>query len=132
MAAKGRSALSAAAGALVLAVVVAAPIAIGTVHASTRAVVGAACAAALLLVVVDRVRQGRSLPLPAPALALAVAVGATALQLVPLPQRLLAVLSPATDDLLSTTLGDYGAHALSLDPQGTAIELGKLAAYLAF
>jgi hypothetical protein len=132
MAGSGRSQLSTAAGVLVLAVVLAAPVALGTVHVATRALVGAAGVAALLLVIVDRARQRRALAIPAPALALLVVVAATALQLVPLPQWLLAALSPATDDLLASSLGDYGAHALSLDPQGTAIELGKLAGYLAF
>src|SRR5512142_184552 len=92
-----RSTLSALAGALVMGLVAVAPVAIGTVHPVTRAVVFAGCALAAGAVWLDRVRRGRSLPLAPPLIALAVCVAATALQLVPLPASVIGAVSPAAD-----------------------------------
>ncbi len=104
-----------------------APLAIGTVHHATRMVVFALSCVALGVALLERARAQRDVQLAPPVYALALAVAATALQLIPLPARLLAVLSPTAADLV----GDQ-AHAVSLDPAATTGELAKLSAYLAF
>jgi hypothetical protein len=110
-----------------------APLAIGTVHPWSRLVVFSVAGILLALVLVERIATGKRLPITVPLVALGIAVAATALQLIPLPSRLLARLSPAAHELFSTTLGaDYGRHALTLDPAGTWSELAKLGAYAAF
>src|SRR3972149_8708096 len=121
-----------AAGTLVLALVVVPPLAIGTVHAMPRAIVFSSCAAALGLLVVERLLLGKRIRVTVPLVALAVAFLATLLQLAPLPPAVVAHVSPAAHETLSMTLGDYGWHALSLDPAGTGAELAKIGAYLAF
>lgn len=67
------------------------------------------------------------LPLFAPGLAVAAAV--VAFQLVPLPPRAIAWLSPGAADLFRRNLAPIGAYPgirpLSLDPGATAMELGK-------
>src|SRR5262249_28984822 len=95
-------------------------------------VVFAGAAIMLAASVGERVRRRGSLVLPPPAVALAIAAAATALQLVPLPEGVLAALSPTTDEVLRAVLGDYGSHPLPRDPPGTVAELAKLAGYLAF
>jgi Tfp pilus assembly protein PilF len=86
---------------------------------------------ALLLTLLDRHLTQKKLSITVPLVALGVAVLATAAQLVPLPARLVAWLSPAAHETFST-LPEYSWHALSLDPPGTAAELAKLLAYAAF
>ena len=126
-----RSTLSAAIGAGVLALPAFAALAIGTVHAPTRTAVFLGSAALLLLVLVERLAGKKQVPVTIPTVALAVAATATALQLVPLPDGVVAVLSPAAYTL-GRALGDGGALPLSLDPPATLAELAKLCAYLAF
>jgi O-antigen ligase len=112
---------------LLIAPVVIAPLAIGTVHRGTRLVVFGLCMLALAAAVAERVHLRRALTLAPPFYALAIAVVATALQLVPVPAHTLAAVSPSMAELV-----DGQAHAVSLDPTATARELAKLAAYLAF
>lgn len=119
-------------GVLLIALVALAPLAIGTVHPATRAVVFAGCALAVALTLVDRLRRGKKISVTVPLCALLVAVLATAAQLVPLPARLVAWLSATTHEVLSTTRGDYGRHPLTLDTGGTWAELAKLTAYAGF
>ncbi|HKA88070.1 MAG TPA: O-antigen ligase family protein [Haliangiales bacterium] len=104
-----------------------APLAIGTVHLGTRMVVFGLSCLALLVALLERARARRHVQLPPVVYAMALAVAATALQLIPLPASLLAILSPATADLVGER-----AHAVSLDPAATMGELAKLSAYLAF
>ncbi len=115
-----------------LVLIVLAPLAIGGVHRPVRIFLFAASAAALLLSLTERWRDRRPLPITIPLVGLGVAFLATAAQLIPLPAGLLASIAPSTHLTLTTTLGDYGFHAISLDPAGTAGELAKLGAYLAF
>jgi Tfp pilus assembly protein PilF len=131
-AARAPSWLRPSAGVLLIALIFLAPLAIGTVHEWTRALVFALAAVLLALTLTERWLARKRVPITAPFIALCVAVVATALQLIPLPASVLRVLSPQADEVFSTTLGDYGAHALSLDPAGTWGELAKLAAYAAF
>src|SRR6187399_645179 len=102
-----RSTLSAAIGAGVLALPAFAALAIGTVHAPTRTAVFLGSAALLLLVLVERLAGKKQVPVTIPTVALAVAATATALQLVPLPDGVVAVLSPAAYTL-GRALGDGG------------------------
>src|SRR5262249_56762335 len=105
---------------------------VGTVHPATRSVVFGGCVVAVALALIAAAGQRRTIGLWPPLAALVVVVLVTAAQLVPLPAAAVGALSPATHDLLETTLGDYDVHALSLDPAATRAELAKLAAYLAF
>ena len=131
-AARPPRALRPATGALLIALVFIAPLAIGTVHEWTRTLVFALAAVLLALTLSERWLAHKRVPITTPFLALVVAVVATALQLVPLPAAVLRLLSPQADEVFTTTLGDYGVHALSLDPAGTWGELAKLSAYAAF
>lgn len=69
---------------------------------------------------------------PAFAIALACVAGGMAVQLVPLPIRLLAAISPSTDAILREYNLAYGAgessrwYALSIDPAATALALAAL------
>jgi len=117
---------------LLLVLMCVAPLAIGGVHRPVRLALFSGAAAALLLSLIERWRDRRPLPVTIPLVALGVAFLVTAFQLVPLPAALLGTIAPATHELLSTTLGDYGWHAISLDPAGTVGELAKLGGYLAF
>ncbi len=121
-----------AAGTILIGTIVFAPLAVGTVHPWARTTVFSMVAVLLVVTLIERIVSGKRIPITAPLLALLVGVTATALQLVPLPARVLSVLSPAAHETLSTTLGDYGTHAISLDPPGTLAELAKLSAYAAF
>jgi hypothetical protein len=114
------------------AVLVFAPLAIGTVHPPTQAVVFVGCALLLALTLIQRRLVGKGLTLTAPHFFLLLAVALTALQVVPLPHALVALLSPRANELFEAALGDYRVHALSLDPTATGTELAKLASYLAF
>jgi hypothetical protein len=113
-------------------VMTAAPLAIGTVHPVTRAVVFLGCAAVLAIVLVQRHLDGKRLVISPPFMGLALAVVLAIAQLVPLPRAIVALLSPHAHELFETALGPYRVHALSLDPWATAEEVTKLAAYLAF
>jgi len=115
---------------LLAAMIVFAPLAIGTVHTETRLIVFVGCAAAFLLTLAERLRAGRRIAITVPAVALAAAAAATALQLVPLPASVVAALSPAGQELFR--LVDDGAHPLTLDTAATGRELAKICAYLAF
>ncbi|MBI4508432.1 MAG: O-antigen ligase family protein [Deltaproteobacteria bacterium] len=120
-------------GVLLLLLIFFAPLAIGTVHPITRAILFVGCAAAIALALFDRFRRGKRVAITIPLVALCVAVGATAVQLVPLPSSIVARLSPHAHEVFGVTLGeDYGWHSLSLDPSGTLAELAKLGAYAAF
>src|SRR5215470_11416286 len=117
-------------GALLIAMIAFAPLAVGTVHEWSRGTVFAAAALAWLAAILQRLRTGKGVDLTVPFAALSVAVVATALQLVPLPPAILRLVSPAADELLS--LRGYDAHPVSLEPAATVAELAKLGAYLAF
>jgi tetratricopeptide (TPR) repeat protein len=126
-----RPGLRRAIGLLLVALVGFAPVAVGTVHEWTRAVVFVGCALALALTLLERRLTGKRLGVTWPLLALALATVLTALQLVPLPAAALAVIVPPTHEVLSLW-GGYAAHPLSLDPPATVAELAKLGAYLGF
>ncbi|MCC6993617.1 MAG: O-antigen ligase family protein [Deltaproteobacteria bacterium] len=117
---------------LLLVLIFVAPLAIGGVHRPVRIALFSGAALALLLSLIERWRDRRPLPITVPLVALGVAFLVTALQLVPLPAALLATIAPATHEVLTSTLGDYGWHAISLDPAGTVGELAKLGGYVAF
>jgi tetratricopeptide (TPR) repeat protein len=120
------------AGSLLTGIIFIAPLAIGTVHAWARTVVFLLVALLLGVTLVERAMSMKRPPLTVPLLALGVAALATAFQLVPLPAAVLRVISPRADEIFSAILGDYGAHAITLDPAGTVAELAKLLAYAAF
>ncbi|WP_368670435.1 O-antigen ligase family protein [Myxococcus sp. AM011] len=93
---------------------------------------GLAGAAAVLAGIGAR-RQGQSLRFPLLAVPLAASVVLCAVQLVPLPQGLLRVLSPeaaALREFALEPLGLTGARPVSLDPSATWRELSKHLAYL--
>lgn len=100
----------------------------------------AVCAmtAAALVAVLPQARSSRSFEGAPPLLTLiAVAAGLTAIQLIPLPAALVAILSPgaadnAADNAATLAREAPGFIALSLDPAGTLVELCKLAGYFAF
>lgn len=117
---------------LIVALLVFAPLAIGTVHPWSRAIVFIGSAAALGLMVAERHLSGKPFRLTFPALPLSLAVVLCAIQLVPLPASVIAAVSPRAHELLQTTLGDYRFHSLTLDVAATLHELGKLTAYLVF
>lgn len=131
MAPGATGALRVAMAVLVLAIPAFAALAIGAVHDTTRTVVFVASALLLLLVLFERLLEGRRLTLAVPAVALAVAAAATALQLVPLPPGVVRFLSPAAAEI-HAGLDEAGLLPLSLDPPATLRELAKICAYLAF
>ena len=128
---QGATALREAIFVVIAAILVFAPLAIGTVHTPTRLAVFAACALAFILTLVERLRAERRIAVTVPTVALAVATIATALQLIPLPASVVAVLSPVTQDLYAQ-VDAQAAHPLTLDTAATVRELAKLGAYLAF
>ena len=102
-----------------------APLAMGGVHAPTRAVTG--CLAVLALVwMAARVRgAGTRLELGLPGVALLILLGWTLLQWVPLPAGLVALVAPATAEAVLATAAALGGpgpgwYAISLDPPRTA------------
>jgi O-antigen ligase/Tfp pilus assembly protein PilF len=110
------------------ALVVAAPLALGGVHPATQIVLSAAALALAATAVVARGRHGvRVVPFVAPAV---IAVGWTALQLLPLPARLVALVSPGAHELRAET-GAGGWMPLTLDVPATVLELVKGFAALA-
>lgn len=117
---------------MVIGLIALAPIAVGSVHTSTRSLVFSLAILALLATLLDRRAKGRPFPITMPLVALAIAFVATALQLVPIPEAVMGAISPAAHDILRTTLGAYGHHPLSLDPSATISELSKIGAYAAF
>ncbi len=125
-------ALRATIGYALVALIAFAPLAIGTVHAWTRALVFHVTGVVVLLTLLERRLTGKRLSVTMPLVALTLGVVCTLLQLVPLPADLVRKLSPAADDIFSTTLGAYRFHALSLDPAATLAEAAKLAAYAGF
>src|SRR5262249_22454223 len=88
-----RSILARTMGIAVAVPLVLAPLAIGTVHLGTRMVVFGLSCLALLVALLERARARRHVQLPPVVYAMALAVAATALQLIPLPASLLAILS---------------------------------------
>src|SRR5689334_1427587 len=109
----------AAEGAALLAVV-AAPLALGTVHVPViLAVTALGCLAGVLLVAGLGDRRIHAGFLPLVLLALCAFVG---LQLVPLPPAMLSLVAPRTHALWLQA-GVQGWHPITLDPAGTALEL---------
>ncbi len=119
-------------GGLLVALVFLAPLAIGTVHPWTRAVVFTTAILTLGLTLADRLTWRKRFPVTVPLVALACAIVATAIQLVPLPAGVVARLSPAAHELYAQTVGDTRWRPLTLDMSGTVAELAKLGAYFAF
>jgi tetratricopeptide (TPR) repeat protein len=123
--------LRSAIGASLVAIIVIAPLAIGSAHTTTRLLLAFAASAVLAATLVERVVTGKRLPIVVPTVALACAVVFTLLQLVPLPPDLLAGLAPITFETLDNTREGWGWHAVSLDPAHSLHELVKVGAYLA-
>ncbi len=89
--------------------------------------------AAAVLAAIGAKRQGQSLRVPLLAVPLAVGAGLCAVQLVPLPNGVLEVLSPeaaALREFALLPLGLERARPVSLDPAATWRELAKHLAYL--
>ncbi len=134
-----RSSSRALAAALLAAVLIGNALLRGGVWWPVQAATAVACAGALLLL--SRHRPSRRQPEEAPrtarmpplVLALVASTALVALQLLPLPPGLLAVLSPAGAELQATALAPVGLwpswRPLSLDPGATGLELAKLAAW---
>jgi Flp pilus assembly protein TadD len=114
-----------------LAVALLAAGAIGTVHETTRLSVFLACALLLALALVARGLSGQRLALTLPHVALAAAATMTLVQLIPLPQGVLRLLSPRAAEVFADA-GLVGPQALTLDVPASLDELAKLTAYLAF
>lgn len=116
------------AGALLIGLVVASPLAFGGVHPP---VLLALLTLGMLTLLASLGRSGRSVEVPGLVLLAVCLAALTALQLVPLPRRLLAVVAPATDALLAVTVDPLlpgradAAHALTLAAPETAISLGR-------
>lgn len=119
-------------GALV-ALLFAAPMLVGGVHAVTAWVLSVSAVLLLAAMVTHTQARGRRLEIPwMGGLLLALTVG-TALQLLPLPAALLRLLAPQTHDLYAFVLADAGPavrevwRCVSLDRAATALEVCKLA-----
>jgi hypothetical protein len=117
---------------LVLGSIVLAPLALGSVHLVTQAVVYSMAATALALALWRRLRAGERFLVTIPLVALLVAIGVSALQLVPVPDGVLQRISPAADETLTMALGDYGRHAVTIDVAATVTKLARLCAYACF
>jgi hypothetical protein len=110
-----------------------APLAIGTVHPWPRAMLFGISGIGSALAMAVRRSHGRRIQLTVPMLILAVAAIATALQLIPLPESALHLLSPRAAEVFEQTQrGGYRALPLSLDPPNTFRELSKIVGYLVF
>jgi len=119
---------------LVVAVLVAAPIAIGGAHAVTLVVLALMALAAALAWVFDLRRSGRRPTVDLVLVLLAGVTAVTALQLVPLPLGILRLLSPAAAEIWTAPIDAgrrLGWGSLSIDPGATGLELVKLALYAA-
>lgn len=111
------------------AVVVAAVLLIGGVHATTQVALSALTLILAASYILLRGRRGIR-PVPFAGLA-AVAIAFTALQLVPLPVRLVALLSPQAFELRSQLSPDARIMPLTLDAPATLLALMRGAACLA-
>lgn len=105
---------------LVLAMV-AAPLLLGAVRLWSLALVAGVVFAAAVAAALGRERR-----VSWPALLALALAGWTALTVVPLPRALLSLLSPRGLELLELSLGPITSHSLSLDPAGSAREVGRL------
>jgi tetratricopeptide (TPR) repeat protein/O-antigen ligase len=115
------------------------PLAIGTVHLWSVAVMLAVALFAYSALVLKRTRRKQSLLLFPMGVALISVCGLTLLQIIPLPPFLIRILNPGAADLFDHVLAGTGLwgegnwRALSLAPPATAVELIKFLAYgLAF
>lgn len=117
---------------LLVALVVGAPLAVGSVHAEVRAVLALVVGLALALMLGDRRAHGGKVAITVPLAALGFALVASLVQLVPLPRALLGFLSPRADETFAATVGDAGWRPITLDVAATVSEAGKLALYGAF
>lgn len=119
-----------------VAAVVLAPIAIGGVHTATALGLAGASLVALLLQLSWRHAQGFGFRLPALGWVLVAALGLTALQLLPLPPTIVALLSPHAAELRNGAAelagaGSPGWAPLSLAPAATLVEATRLLAAVA-
>jgi len=119
---------------IILFLVAASPLAIGTVHPQTRAIAFSLCGLVLLLVLTGRWLRHKRVVIPVFAWLLGTLCVGALVQLLPLPAGLLKALSPAGDNIfqLAADTQNYPARPLSLDTPATVSELSKLGAYLAF
>jgi len=115
------------------------PLAIGTVHLWSIAIMLAVAIFAYSALVLKRSRRRRPVLLFPMGVALLAVSGLTLLQLIPLPPFMIRVLNPGAADLFDHVLAGTGLwgegnwRALSLAPPATAVELMKFLAYsLAF
>lgn len=110
---------------------IAAPLALGAVHPGTVFVLFVAMATAAALVIWDARASKGHLRLSPGSTALSVLAGWAALQLIPLPEGLLAMISPRVAEVSSTTrqLAGLapGGHALSLQPDATGYAMLRFA-----
>ncbi len=98
------------------------PLLAGAVHAEVAAALSGVFVAGLLVVLLSGARWGHSArPF---ALAFALACAASAIQLIPLPASVLAVLSPEAAHLRGAA-GLYGPGPLSLSPAATSLQLAQ-------
>lgn len=116
---------------LIILVIAGATLAFGGVHAITYSLAEVLLFLAVLLLLYRQLRQGRiNLPLPFWPLLFALWV---ILQVVPLPARLIADLSPARlwdSSLRGLPVGDMSWTSLSIDSHETVVALLKFVAYL--
>jgi len=119
---------------LTLVLVAASPLALGTVHAATKATAFVLSGLILSIVLSGRWLRHRPVVVPIFAWGLGILCIGAAAQLVPLSAGILSILSRAGDAIFQFAAGgkDYPARPASLDAPATLGELGKLTAYLAF
>ncbi|MDZ4695680.1 MAG: O-antigen ligase family protein [Deltaproteobacteria bacterium] len=119
---------------LTLVLVAASPLAIGTVHAATKATAFGLSGLILALVLVGCSLGDKRAFVPIFAWVLGLLCLGAAAQLIPLSTSVHLALSKAGDAIFQFAAGtkDYPARPLSLDAPATLGELGKLTAYLAF
>lgn len=120
--------------ALILALALGAPTALGSVHTQAVAVLVLLSGAALISVWLHRRPRGRGLQLTGFGAVLLAALGFTLLQALPLPIGVLKVISPTTVEVLDISLEELGGapawHPISLDVGATLWEALKLGACL--
>lgn len=122
---RGRGSLHAAEWLLVAALVFA-PLAVGTVQLWSLAVLGALCGAAAVAAALGRPRS-----VPWVVWAALAATAWVGFQALPLPPSVLALLSPRAVELLDFPQRPPGWHALSLDAAATAREFARLLSFTA-